>query len=218
MTSALCSSKSPSEWLPSSSLPGPIKLKCLICLSSFSRVAQFDFSWGDAEFHQETLENLKIAIKTTKKFCAVMLDAAGPELQVFIKMVSEINGEDVECLIKDSATLSGPCTFCMYPKFGSIENIEGLTHFNEILQEADGIILHRGTLGVDLPPEKKAALYKYNRARKPAVITRVVDSMTKNLRPTRAEATDVANAVLDGTFWFSDIGDAASCDSWWMFH
>jgi pyruvate kinase len=88
--------------------------------------------------------------------------------------------------------------------FAKIENAEGLHHFDEILQEADGIIFSRGNLGLDLPPEKvflfqKLALYKCNMAGKPAVVTRVVDSMVGNLRPTRAEATDVANAVLDGS-------------------
>ena len=46
---------------------------------------------------------------------------------------------------------------------------------------------------------QKEAVHKCNMAGKPAVVTRVVDSMADNLRPTRAEATDVANAVLDGT-------------------
>ncbi|XP_057808974.1 pyruvate kinase 1, cytosolic-like [Salvia miltiorrhiza] len=79
-----------------------------------------------------------------------------------------------------------------------------MTHFDNLLEKADGIILSRGNLGIDLPPEKvflfqKEAVHKCNMAGKPAVVTRVVDSMADNLRPTRAEATDVANAVLDGS-------------------
>uniref|UniRef100_A0A251SP82 Pyruvate kinase n=1 Tax=Helianthus annuus TaxID=4232 RepID=A0A251SP82_HELAN len=73
----------------------------------------------------------------------------------------------------------------------------GLVNFDEILQEADGIILARGNLRIDLPPDKvflfqKAVVYKCNMAGKPAVVT------PDNLRPTRSEATDVANVVLDG--------------------
>ena len=84
------------------------------------------------------------------------------------------------------------------------KRVVGFKHFDEILQEADGIILSRGNLGIDLSPEKvflfqKAVVYKRNMAGNPSIITRVVDSMTCNLRPTCAEATDVENAILDGT-------------------
>ncbi|KAI4302284.1 hypothetical protein MLD38_038057 [Melastoma candidum] len=293
------------------------------CLKAGMSVARFDFSWGDADLHQETLENLKLAIRSTKKLCAVMLDTVGPELQVVNKTdhpislemdsllvltpdqereatpnvlpinfsglsmavkkgdtifigqylftgsettsvlleVTDVNGDDVVCLVKNSAVLAASLytlhvsqihidlptltdsdkrvistwgarntidilslSYTRHAEdirharqflaslggelhqtqiFAKIENVEGLQHFDEILGEADGIIISRGNLGIDVPPEKvflfqKAAIYKCNMAGKPAVVTRVVDSMTDNLRPTRAEATDVANAVLDG--------------------
>ncbi|CAI5506402.1 unnamed protein product [Closterium sp. Naga37s-1] len=87
--------------------------------------------------------------------------------------------------------------------FAKIESIQGLRKIDEILSEADGLVLGRGDLGIDLPAEKvflmqKVAIYKANMAGKPCVISRVVDTMTDTPRPTRAEATDVANAVLDG--------------------
>ncbi|CAA6663872.1 unnamed protein product [Spirodela intermedia] len=284
------------------------------------RLARFDFSWLDVEYHQETVDNLRKATKNVKKLCAVMMDTMGPELQVYNKSgnpielkaddyvtitpdtskvpsqgilpvnyaelantvkkgdtiflgqylftgsettsvwleVTETRGQDVICLVKNSATLAG-FIFTMHAAqvrinlptltdtdkqaisswgcrnnidiislsytrqaedvrelrtflaahnlpdtqiFAKIENVEGLRHFDEILREADGIILSRGNLGIDLPPEKvflfqKSAVYMCNMTGKPAIVTRVVDSMTDNLRPTRAEATDVANAVLD---------------------
>ncbi|XP_052188991.1 pyruvate kinase 1, cytosolic-like [Diospyros lotus] len=291
------------------------------CLEAGMSVARFDFSWLDDNYHQETLENLRIAVKNVKRLCAVLLDTMGPALQVCNKTgkkielkagshvtitpnidrepsaevlpvnynglakavqkgatifvgqylftgieatsvwleVLETRGPDIICLVKNSAILAG-FLFTMHVSqvhielptltdidkqaistWGSrnkvefislsytrhaedvrelrsfvkahnlpetqilakVETVEGLRHFDDILQEADGIILSRGNLGIDFPPEKvflfqKYAMHKCNMVGKPAIITRVVDSMTANLRPTRAEATDVANAVLDG--------------------
>ncbi|GBG64977.1 hypothetical protein CBR_g48726 [Chara braunii] len=286
-------------------------------------VARFDFSWGTEEYHQETLENLKKAIRKTKRLCAVMLDTIGAELQIrnrsekpialragekvvltterpgveataevlpinsanFSKTmnvgdtiflgqylftgsettsvwltVDKVADDEVVCIPKNSATLTGALFTVHAAKaqmaiptlterdlqilgtwgrrnavdfislsytrsaddvreckaqlekmgelrqtqvFAKIETVQGLLNFDEILKVSDGIVLSRGNLGIDIPPEKvflfqKMALYKCNMAGKPAVVTRVVDTMTETPRPTRAEATDVANAVLDG--------------------
>ncbi|GMQ08219.1 hypothetical protein CsSME_00052050 [Camellia sinensis var. sinensis] len=61
------------------------------CLQAGMSVGRFDFSWGDAEYHQETLENLRTAVKSTKKLCAVMLDTVGPELHVIINAKTTIS-------------------------------------------------------------------------------------------------------------------------------
>lgn len=285
-------------------------------------IARFDFTWGSDAEHQETLNNLRTAIKNTRRLCAIMLDTVGPELsinnaanqaielkqgdvvtlspdkkevasskilpinyadlsyqvkprdEIFVGQylytgsettsvwleVQDTHGSVVDCLIKNTATLTGTL-FTAVPAgiriglptlseadrstietwgvrnqidfvslsytrhandvrttrgflsrlgdlkqthvYAKIENKEGLEHFDEILREADGIILSRGNLGIDVPAEKvfvfqKAAIKKCNYAGKPVIITRVVDSMVDSPRPTRAEATDVANMVLDG--------------------
>lgn len=82
-----------------------------------------------------------------------------------------------------------------------IESLEGLLNYKEIIAEADGVIVSRGNLGIDLAPEKvflaqKLMLHEANMLGKPAIVTRVVDTMANAPRPTRAEATDVANLVL----------------------
>ncbi|CAL6422805.1 unnamed protein product [Bathycoccus prasinos] len=84
-----------------------------------------------------------------------------------------------------------------------IERASALKNIDEIIQEADGVIISRGNLGTELPAEKvfilqKMILARCNYAGKHAIVARLVDTMAEAPRPTRAEATDVANAVLDG--------------------
>lgn len=97
-----------------------------------------------------------------------------------------------------------------------IENMQGVNNIDEIIRVSDGVMIARGDMGVEIPFEDVPSIQKmiikkvYNAEKIVITATQMLDSMMKNPRPTRAEATDVANAIYDGTSAIMLSGETAA--------
>ena len=135
---------------------------------------------------EKDIEDIKeFACVNKMDYVAVSFVQCGDDVQMVRKLLDENGGEDVQIISK-------------------IENEEGMRNFDDILKYTDGVMVARGDLGMEIPSEKvalaqKMMITKCNIAGKFCICaTQMLESMCDNPLPTRAEMTDVANAVFDG--------------------
>ena len=148
---------------------------------------------------EKDMNDIRFGIEHGVDYIAASFVRTAEDVQKIRWFLEEHGGKDINIMAK-------------------IENREGVEHIDEIIKHADAIMVARGDMGVELPPEEvpviqKMIIHKTLAAGKQVVTaTQMLDSMMVHPRPTRAEAADVANAVYDGTSAIMLSGETASGD------
>ncbi len=146
---------------------------------------------------EKDASDIVFGIKEGIDFVAASFIRKAEDVQVIRKLLDDNDGKMVKIISK-------------------IESQEGLDNIDDIIEVSDGIMIARGDLGVETPPElipltQKIIIKKCNEKEVPVITaTQMLDSMVNNPRPTRAEVSDVANAVLDGTDAIMLSGETAA--------
>ena len=146
---------------------------------------------------EQDKEDLLFGIQQGVDFVAASFVSCGEDVRAIRAFLAENGGESIRIVAK-------------------IENAHAVDHIEEIIEVSDAVMVARGDLGVEVPSNQVPHLQKKiikacNRAYRPVITaTQMLDSMIKNPRPTRAEATDVANAIYDGTSAIMLSGETAN--------
>lgn len=142
-------------------------------------------------------EDIIFGIETGFDFIAASFTRSAKDILEIRKILEEYNCHTINIIAK-------------------IENREGVDNIDEILRVSDGVMVARGDMGVEIPLEEVPVLQKmlikkaFHSGKQVITATQMLDSMMKNPRPTRAEATDVANAIYDGTSAIMLSGETAA--------